>query len=400
MDNLHYAKEQFLGLYARYNKWIVIVYKFILAWLIFAYINTELGFMEALNAVYIAPLLGLVCSVLPMIVTAFVAALLIMAQVYELSIFLLAAVGVIFLFMFIVYFQFTHRQAIALLITPILIQYNMPFAIPIIFGLTGNPFVAIPISCGVFLYYLIQQLQPMVDVFKDLELMEMISPLTEFFTELVGNTNMWLLLVTLAVSTMLVASIKILYIPHAWKFAMGVGIVATFIVSFIMGSTFELEVDTVSLLLGNLVGVIIGIVLEFFLYAVEFNQTESITFEDDDYHYYVKAIPKVKIYQSQMELDTKEKKEAENNRGRKNRESNRVTNRQQHNHATRRPICEEAVTDDVMSGDTLQLPEKEIERALRDVVSKQKRTELRRQHEATNHQILHESLQKELDNNK
>ena len=36
-------------------------------------------------------------------------------------------------------------------------------------------------------------------------------------------------------------------------------------------------------------------VLQFMILAVDFTRTEYVQFEDDDYYYYVKAVPKVKV---------------------------------------------------------------------------------------------------------
>ena len=38
-----------------------------------------------------------------------------------------------------------------------------------------------------------------------------------------------------------------------------------------------------------------GFVLEFFFLAVDYSRTETLQFEDDEYYYYVKAVPKVGV---------------------------------------------------------------------------------------------------------
>ena len=41
--------------------------------------------------------------------------------------------------------------------------------------------------------------------------------------------------------------------------------------------------------------VLVGLVMQFFLFNVDYSRTETMQFEDDDYYYYVKAVPKLTI---------------------------------------------------------------------------------------------------------
>ena len=47
------------------------------------------------------------------------------------------------------------------------------------------------------------------------------------------------------------------------------------------------------LVIGNLISVGIAFGLKFFFFHVDYKRTERVQFEDDDYYYYVKAVPKI-----------------------------------------------------------------------------------------------------------
>ena len=49
------------------------------------------------------------------------------------------------------------------------------------------------------------------------------------------------------------------------------------------------------MILGSVLGVAIAFALKFFKFCVDFNRTERVQFEDDDYYYYVKAVPKINV---------------------------------------------------------------------------------------------------------
>ena len=42
----------------------------------------------------------------------------------------------------------------------------------------------------------------------------------------------------------------------------------------------------------------------FFVHNVDYSRTERLEFEDDEYYYYVKAVPKMTISQAQREIKT------------------------------------------------------------------------------------------------
>ena len=51
-------------------------------------------------------------------------------------------------------------------------------------------------------------------------------------------------------------------------------------------------VGIVKLLMGSVVSVAVAFCLKFFFFSVDYTRTERVQFEDDEYYYYVKAVPK------------------------------------------------------------------------------------------------------------
>ena len=63
-----------------------------------------------------------------------------------------------------------------------------------------------------------------------------------------------------------------------------------------MGSiALGVEISYGSLIFGNILAVIVGMILELFLFSVDYARSERLQFEDDEYYYYVKAVPKMSI---------------------------------------------------------------------------------------------------------
>jgi hypothetical protein len=49
------------------------------------------------------------------------------------------------------------------------------------------------------------------------------------------------------------------------------------------------------LIVGSVVSVLVALVVKFFVFSVDYTRTERLQFEDDEYYYYVKAVPKASI---------------------------------------------------------------------------------------------------------
>ena len=62
--------------------------------------------------------------------------------------------------------------------------------------------------------------------------------------------------------------------------------------SFLGYLVLNISGKTLWLLIGSILSMLIGFVLEFLFMNLDYARTERVQFEDDDYYYYVKAVPK------------------------------------------------------------------------------------------------------------
>jgi hypothetical protein len=57
----------------------------------------------------------------------------------------------------------------------------------------------------------------------------------------------------------------------------------------------DITVSVWRAILGTAVSLVIIKIIEFFVFHVDYNRAENVQFEDDEYYYYVKAIPKITV---------------------------------------------------------------------------------------------------------
>ena len=67
---------------------------------------------------------------------------------------------------------------------------------------------------------------------------------------------------------------------------------------------YEINLSVGSVLLGSLLAIAVAKVIEFFRFCVDYSRTEKVQFEDDEYYYYVKAVPKMYVAEKEKQVKT------------------------------------------------------------------------------------------------
>ena len=112
---------------------------------------------------------------------------------------------------------------------------------------------------------------------------------------LFNNQLMLVMIAAFAVGILVVYLIRTLSMDYAWSIAIIAGTVAQLAAVFVGDFMFNVSVPMGELLLGAVFSVLVAGIYNFFAFAVDYSRTEYLQYEDDDYHYYVKAVPKIVV---------------------------------------------------------------------------------------------------------
>lgn len=295
MSKLLEWKEKLQLLYAGYSTYIDKVIRFVVALTSFLLISGNIGFMEKLAKPVISIALAVICAFLPMIVTVIASAGLMLVHMFALSegIAMIAA-GIIVL-MFIFYFRFTPKKAIILLLTPIAFTFKVPVLIPIAYGLAGTPIYIVPVICGTMVYFMIRFAKTFSTTITGANEGGMMSAVGTFAKQIFQSKELWAVIIATVICLLIVYTIRRKSINRAWEIAIISGTVAYIIVMVIASVAADVEVHYITLIFGSVVSALAGFILELMLFSVDYARTEYLQFEDDEYYYYVKALPKVSV---------------------------------------------------------------------------------------------------------
>lgn len=271
------------------------VRKFFFSLVVFILLNHNLGFHEFLKSPLVLLAVSFLCAFLPVSVMTCLAAVFMMIHLYSVSLELTVITGILVLAVSILYSGFQPGNSVVMVVTPMLFFLKVPFVVPLIIGLSCGLSALIPMCMGVFFYYLLVYAKQNAGVLAGAAAIDITQKYMQILNSLLSNELMLLMVLAFAAAAVVVYLIKSLAVAYAWTIAIAAGVVVELAVVFFGNSRMDVNLSVGSMIVGILVSMVLAFVFEFFVFAVDYTRTEYLQFQDDDYYYYVKAVPKVAV---------------------------------------------------------------------------------------------------------
>jgi len=302
MTTLLVAKQYIKLFYSKFEIYITPFLKFLLALVVLLQINSRLGYMAAIEKITVVLVVALMCSFMPSNFTVIMAALFVLLHLYSFSLECTIVIGAAFFLMFLLYFRFSPGDTAVVVLTPICFLLKIPYVIPISMGLIGTPASAVSVACGVIAYYMIHFVCANTTVLSGMAEEEMAARFKFIVDGLLDNKEMVVTIAAFAVTLILVYLIRRLSIDYAWTIAMAAGAFVNVMVILIGDLMFDTNVSIFGVIVGTVISFLITGILQFFVFHVDYSRTEKVQFEDDEYYYYVKAVPKVTLARPEKKI--------------------------------------------------------------------------------------------------
>jgi hypothetical protein len=272
------------------------VIKFIIALLVFSNINSAIGFNPDFAKTSIVLVLSLISAVTPGGVMVFLAMVLALLHVYFASVFLSVIVLMIFIVLYAALMRFSNGNAIVAVLVPLLAPLNLHFAVPMVLGCVATPVSVLPCACGVVFYYLIDIIKTVSGkVIEDINLDEIITYYKDILDVIIGQKEMYIVIIVFALVIIVVFLLRRLPFDYSFLISVGVG-AAVNIIGLLVGSLkFDLSISVGSIIFMSIICAVITMASDFMKRVLDYTAIEHVQFEDDDFYYYVKAVPKIKI---------------------------------------------------------------------------------------------------------
>ena len=293
MTQLLLAKETLKTFVGRNEVYLKPLGKFLLALAAFVMINSYTGYMERINSMSIVLVAALMCSFLPLNFIIICSAAFIILHMYALSMECALVALILFLILALVYFRFAPKDAVVVLLLPMCFYLKIPYVVPACAGIHATPVSAVAVACGVVVYYMVSYVAGNVSGLSALEAEDMSGRFRYVVDGFLKNKTMVVVMIAFALTVIIVYLIRRLSIDHSWTIAIIAGTIAQMVVLLLGALLMDAEVSTIGIILGSLVSAGIAMVVEFLMFQMDYSRAENVQFEDDEYYYYVKAVPKV-----------------------------------------------------------------------------------------------------------
>lgn len=288
-------KEKIKLIYSKYEIFILPVAKFLLAFITLNTLNGRMGYMTQLDDTVIVLIAALLCSFLPLGMLVVFATLFSLAHMYALSLEVALVGFCVYLVMYLLYFRFSPKDALLVVLTPLLCGMNIPYVVPIAAGLLCGPSAIVSVSCGVVVFYLMELVISSASNLKTMGEEEMLEKIRMIIQGIIENKAMIVVIAAFVITILVVYVIRRLSIDYSWTIAILAGAMTDVAVLLVGDLVYDVNFSVGGALLGTLLAVAVAMVIQFFRFCVDYSRTEKVQFEDDEYYYYVKAVPKMAI---------------------------------------------------------------------------------------------------------
>lgn len=323
MMGLLVFKEKLKNFYAEHEMYLNPVFKFLAVFLSLILIKFNIGYMEILNMWPAMLGIAVLFAFIPWGLIIVGLAAIITANVFYLSTELAALVLISMLIMVLLFFRFTPKEGAFLIIIPMAFFLRIPYVIPIAAGLVCTPVSIVSVACGTIIYFMLSVISRNAVAISNISGESTGSAGINSIINMIGsNREMTLTIVAFTVTIIVVYLIKRASVNNAWTIAILTGGIVDFAILLVGSLILNTENSILWLIVGTVLSILLSCILQFFVFSVDYSRTEHTQFEDDEYYYYVKAVPKINVTAPEMNvkrINAQRKRKTPKNQNRKSK---------------------------------------------------------------------------------
>jgi hypothetical protein len=214
-----------------------------------------------------------------------------------------ATIIAIAIILFCFFVRYIPKYSDAIMAMPVLYGIRLPFTLPISFGLFYTPVTIIPTCIGIFAYYFL------VGINKNIGTLEQVKNsddpfevYTNTIKSVISNQAMFSSMIVFSIVIIVVYIIRNLKIDYAFEIASAAGAAASMLGMFILMLRYEVGFGIAGVIFGSIISGAISYFIIFMVRPLGYAAVENVQFEDDDYYYYVRAVPKLKDLGNKVEI--------------------------------------------------------------------------------------------------
>ncbi len=292
-----------------HEKFISIGLKFILTFISLYVINGFLGYNTGSKTLIVYFVVSIICSALPVAVGSVACAMGVELVLLGNSPQMALIMGAILVLMVFTYLAYIPDNAMVVQLTLLFAILGIPYLIPVCVGMFKKPHACIATGFGMGLYYVFIAMKSTSLTLVTMNNAEDVSIFNMILTQLIQNKEIIFAMLLSMLIVVVVFAVRNIKIDYAWQMAAGIGILGTLLAWLVADYSLQLYKSMISIFGGCILSAVIIFVIGFILYHRDYARTEYVQFEDEEYYYYVKAVPKVSVAAKEKQVQNINKDE-------------------------------------------------------------------------------------------
>jgi len=200
--------------------------------------------------------------------------------------------------------RFSGKYGYAVVAVPILFVFKMPYLIPLLLGMIATPMAIFPTVSGVIVYFVFKVIQEAA-VRQDITSLDATLALyIDVVNNLFKHKEMFITAAIFAVVILIMWLVRKMRFEFVFELTIVLGAIINILGFLLANLQMDINVGTGSMILGTVISMLLVFAAQFFRVVLDYTSVEYVQFEDDDYYYYVRAVPKIDVAKLQKNVTT------------------------------------------------------------------------------------------------
>ena len=285
-------------IYKQHNRIAGYVIRLVLCIVVFLTMRGSLNYNTFLSNIWVIIGISVLTALLKAKFMLLVMLAYVVVQVSTLSIGIGMLVLAMLVLMYLLYLRYAEEYGIVLILLPLLFTFRIPLVIPLVLGVIAPVSAVVALAFGNIIYYLVHYININSAVISGFP--ADMSELNKASMVLRGVFSYKEFLYTLGIMILVFLAVyflKKINVNQSVAIAVfaGAGIyIITMILANLIFGTISVNKLLVTIF-GSLGSLIIALIITNIVLPLDYSRTEMLEFEDEEYYYFVRAVPKANI---------------------------------------------------------------------------------------------------------
>ena len=295
MAKLVDLKEYMITFYKKHVDVLLPIWKLVFAFFALNMFQGMFHYNESINKSFIFLAISAVQAFLPISFLYYAVSILIMINLCKVSMDIFLGFIIFFAICSLGFIRVDRKHAVIIIVTALLFYLKLEYVLPVLLGMTVGFGAILPACAGIILYFLSVYMADVSTLITTSSSSSFGMGLQRVVNLILIDKKLLVLLVTFSVIIFVTTLLCSLFYERAWVFAILVGNIAMVLLLLFGRLIFELDYTIWRLFLEMIMGIGCCYIYRFFRGIGDVSRIEKASFEDDEYFYYVKAVPKIKV---------------------------------------------------------------------------------------------------------